>query len=578
MSLVQILIKRQKENGGFLSAEVLQEISDRTSTPLYRLQELVSFYNSFRLAPPPKVEVQVCRDFSCHMHQSQELIQDLKNEFATEIEQGQVSISGKSCMGYCDGPVAVSLNHHIKPGSNLSQCVTSIRSILKSGITHSKPVDHEIPDDWEIDCYQKQTKYELLNNFLQAADRNAFGESVLKALEDSSLVGKGGPGARTAKKWRTVKKYAEQENRAVRYVVCNADESEPGTFKDRELLLRTPHLVLEGIITAALIIGAERAYIYIRHEYESQIEAFQRCIDDAKARGLCGRNLLKTGLNCEVEVFVSPGNYICGEQTAMIEAMEDKRAQPRQRPPDLEIQGYRNFPTLVNNVETFAWVPAIFNNGPDWYRKLGVNNCEGKRFVSLSGDINRPGVYEVPLGSTVGDLLELVGGMRDGQVLQAFGVSGPSGGFLPRKFSRDQLPEDFVKKMIPEGEHEFDLLNLPLDNNFFRFQLRGRFNLGAAHLFIGEQTDLVSLVKSCTEFYRNESCGKCVPCRLGSEKLVQIASRPLNEGKLQIPDYFPDLIELMQESSICGLGQVAFNPLLSLKEFFPETWEVAKSR
>ena len=570
-SLVQSLMARQKENGGYLSVECLQGVARKFRTPLYRVQELVSFYNSFRLTPPPKVTVQVCRDFACQIGGSHQLIEALKREFHDEIEAELVLIEGKSCIGCCDAPAAVCINHHTIPNGNMAKISSLIRETLSGNARLHKASDRTIPEEWSINPYPQGTPFSLVRQFVESNDREAFADKILDTMEAAKLVGKGGPGQTTFKKWKTVRKYGK--TRDYRYVVCNADESEPGTFKDRELLLRTPHLVVEGMLIAAFIIGAQKGYIYVRHEYEDQIEALRECIEKAKKNNFCGNDILGSSLSCDLEVFVSPGNYICGEQTALIEAMEDKRAQPRQRPPDLEIQGYKGWPTLVNNVETFAWVPSIVLNGSDWYRKLGANDCPGKRFVSLSGDINRPGVYEVPLGSTVGDLLNIAGGMRNGQKMIAFAPSGPSGGFLPANLPAAALPKEFASEHIPEGETTYDLLKLTLDNNYFRYQLKSRFNLGAAHLFIGEETDLVALVKSCTEFYRNESCGKCVPCRLGSQKLVQLSSSFTKEKLNKLPEYFDDLVELMRESSICGLGQVAANPLISLRQYFPELVE-----
>ena len=563
-SLVQKLIRYQSEQGGHVSDEKLQEFSQREKVPLYRLQELVSFFNTFRKKPLPKVLVQICRDFSCHLAGSQELLK-IKNEFADEIENGLVEIEGKSCIGHCDGPCAVIINHHIYRNLNHRSLSGQIRNFIADKPRHIDSISTSIPDDWNINPYGKTTNYDMFREFVTAADTEEFGSSIIRKLKDATLVGKGGPGQTTYKKWETVRKYSA--GRDQRFVVCNADESEPGTFKDRELLLHLPYLVVEGMLIAALTIGAQRAVIYIRHEFEDQIEQLHRCIDHAYDLKICGSNILGTQFSCDVEVFVSPGNYICGEQTALIEAMEDKRGQPRQRPPDLEIQGFRNYPTLVNNVETFAWVPSILKNGPEWYAGLGKNGCKGCRFISISGDVNNPGVFEVPLGATVGDLLELAGGMKDGQQLLAFAPSGPSGGFIPAKVPKDFFPPEFIEQQQLTDSH-FDLLKLPLDNNYFRYSLKSKLNLGAAHLFVGDQSDLQSLVRSCTEFYRNESCGKCVPCRLGSEKLVQISNMTNQDGSFQFPDYFQELAELMKQASICGLGQVAMAPLASYKQFF----------
>ncbi len=567
-SIVQLLLKFQTEQGGYLTAEALQEFSDRHNVPLYRLEELTSFFNSFRRMPPPQVQVQVCRDFACHLAGSKSILADLEHEFRGEIQAGRVELEGKSCIGECDGAIAAIINHQQVRVCSSRSLSEQIRTVLAGQRLSPSPPSGQSPETWKINPYGSQANYDAFRKLMSEPNRSATGDRVIKDLKEATLVGKGGPGQTTYRKWETVRKYAQ--DREYRYVVCNGDESEPGTFKDRELLLHTPHLVIEGMLIAAMVIGAQKAVVYVRHEYHDQIHSLEAAIRRAYEMNICGKKILGTDFSCDVEVFVSPGNYICGEQTALIEAMEDKRAQPRQRPPDLEIQGYKGWPTLINNVETFAWVPSIMTHGPDWYGGLGKNGARGCRFTSISGDVNRPGVYEVPLGSTVGDLLELAGGMKGDQGLQAFAPSGPSGGFLPPRIPRDLLPAEYMQTALKEDETHFDLLNLPLDNNFFRNTLKGRFALGAAHLFVGTRSNLLSLVKSCTEFYRNESCGKCVPCRLGSEKLIQITDASIAQGKIDFPYYFQDLAELMKMGSICGLGQVAAAPLASIRQFFPE--------
>ena len=227
-------------------------------------------------------------------------------------------------------------------------------------------------------------------------------KETLAALETAGLLGMGGAGGRTYKKWQEVR----DAKVTPKYVVCNGDESEPGTFKDREILLRAPYLVVEGVILGGLVVGASRGIIYIRHEFEEQIEAVRRAIAEAEQLGVCGANVLGTGRSLPVEVFVSPGGYICGEQTALIEAIEDKRAEPRNRPPELQTNGLYDKPTLVNNVETLAWVPAVVLRTKDEKRGRGLPTkaiapFKGRRFFSISGDLKRPGAYEVPIGITL---------------------------------------------------------------------------------------------------------------------------------------------------------------------------------
>jgi NADH:ubiquinone oxidoreductase subunit F (NADH-binding) len=336
---------------------------------------------------------------------------------------------------------------------------------------------------------------------------------------------------------------------------------------------RTPWLTLEGIILAGLVTGAERGWLYIRHEFHEEAQVFQEAIDQARAEGICGDNILGSGLSFPVEVYISPGGYIQGEESALLEAMEDRRGEPRNKPPFPVTHGLYNKPTVINNVETLAWVPGIVLHGGEWYRDMGTNGATGMRFVSISGDVNRPGVYEVPLGQTVRELVfDTAGGVRPGQKLKAIATSGPSGGFLPVFIKKELLPEKFVKEKLPAGAAGLDVLDLPLD-----FNTVGAMGgmLGAAFVAYGDRADLVEQALNCVEFYRNESCGKCVPCRLGSQKLVDIIGNILGgKSERQQLTVIDDVSQAMTLASICGLGQVAANPITTVMKYFPE--ELAK--
>jgi NADH:ubiquinone oxidoreductase subunit F (NADH-binding) len=358
-------------------------------------------------------------------------------------------------------------------------------------------------------------------------------------------------------------------------VVCNGDESEPGTFKDRELLRRTPHLLVEGMVLAGLVTGANHGYVYIRHEYEQEIEVMREAILDAREKSICGDNILGSGLSFPLEVFVSPGGYICGEESALLEAMEDRRAEPRNKPPFPVMNGLYGKPTVINNVETLCWVPPIVLNGGEWYRDQGINGATGLRFVSISGDVAKPGVYEVPFGLTVRDLIfKYAGGMRDGQKLKAIAPSGPSGGFLPAVLKAENLPPKFVREKIAAGVTTYDVLDLPLDLNTL-----GAIGsmLGAAFVVYGDRADMVENALNCVQFYRNESCGKCVPCRMGSQKLVDMITQMLNgQFPAQHLGVVDELAQTMGITSVCGLGQVAPNPITTVIKHFRDRDELEK--
>ena len=430
--------------------------------------------------------------------------------------------------------------------------------------------------EWHVDAEVREGVEKALRGSL--ADMDAERQRIICSLSTANLLGMGGAGGRAYKKWFEVFE-AKGDNK---YVVCNGDESEPGTFKDRELLLRAPHLVVEGVIMGGLLVGASKGYIYIRHEFEEQIESVRNEIERAKRMGICGQNILGSGLDFSVEVFVSPGGYICGEQTALIEAMEDKRAEPRNRPPELQTNGLWNCPTLLNNVETLAWVPAILlKKDGQWFASQGDQpKFMGRRFFSISGDVARPGAYEVPIGLTLRQLIEdYAGGMVDGKPFKAAALSGPSGGFVPRMLPVDYLPERYVSDNLPADATHFDILDMELDIPTSRSM---GVMMGAGMVMFGEGTDMVATALSASEFYRNESCGKCVPCRIGSQKLVELLTDVSNQ-KYSMEELYgsaagsdseskrgliDELSETMKLTAICGLGTVASNPVTTLLDHF----------
>jgi NADH:ubiquinone oxidoreductase subunit F (NADH-binding) len=388
----------------------------------------------------------------------------------------------------------------------------------------------------------------------------------------------GGGGAEAHKKWNDTL----EARGAVKFVVCNADESEPATFKDRELLLRTPDLVIEGMVVAALLVGGQRGYIYVRHEYHDQIHVLNDVLKKARSLGIIGPNVLGTGLPFELEVFESPGGYVCGEQGALLEALEEKRAEPRNKPPQLETNGLHDKPTLLNNVETFAWVPAIFVRGGAWYAESGRKGSawyqqrkkpdpKGLRFFSICGDVRRPGVFEVEIGSTLGELIELAGGVRDGLPLKAVAPSGPSGGFIPRMLTPGDLTPGC--RGFPKDRQSLDILELPLDIAVFRDDLKLSLGAGITVYAQTETFDIFDHALNASQFYRNESCGKCVPCRIGAQKLVLIGERIVRRTQTgaeleRDTGLVNELLTTLELTSICGLGMSAPKPLASaLKSF-----------
>ena len=420
-----------------------------------------------------------------------------------------------------------------------------------------------------------------------------WSDSLLDELRDADLRGLGGAGIPAVQKWRDLRdavrtaRRREEDDRA--FIVVNGDESEPGTFKDRELLLRAPHLIVEGVILAGLISEATQGFIYIRHEYAEQIAACRAEIHRAEEMGFCGENAIVLGRPFPISVFVSPGGYICGEQSALIEAMSDRRGEPRNLPPKLETNGLNDLPTIVSNVETFAWVPYILINGGKAYAGQGVNGWQGRRYFSVSGDVKRPGVYEVSMGLTLRELIygaQYCQGIVGGRKLKGFAPSGPSGGFLPAKLTtKSGLPRDHTNNknwQALAGRHnldaaaqEIDILDLELELNLFR-ALSPTQALGGGLVVYAEGRDMAEQAVNSVEFFRNESCGKCVPCRLGSQKLASLGSHLLS-GEIERARWKDEVLPLVKEmgkaiemASICGLGRSVPVPLLTAASFFED--------
>jgi formate dehydrogenase beta subunit len=614
-------LRRIQEQFGYLPKPELEALSARLGEPLHRLHEVATFFPHFRLAPAPAASVKVCRDMGCHLggaiacHAAlkavtQELGFAVRSSAMAAPETGnplqpRVELGWVSCLGRCDGAPAVMVELHAagKPdqirfltSNSQHDHATCLRSMLGAHLVGAEvapdPVDRS-PLPWRIDPYQARIAgppdpepyaaarrfAESLRNVRDDAGRKTVQDALIATLQTSDLRGMGGAGRPAFSKWAEVR---DESNRAiVTYIICNADESEPSTFKDREILLRAPHLVIEGMVLGALLIGAQRGYIYIRHEYHDQAHAVAEAIARAREKTVIGLDVLGTGHPFELEVFESPGGYVCGEQSALIEAIEEHRAEPRNRPPAIEANGLYGKPTLLNNVETFAWVPAILLNGGDWYRDSGLRGTpwyvargktggNGLRLFSICGDVCRPGVFEVPVGTTLRELIEMAGGMRDGLPLFSLAPSGPSGGFLPAILRPVDLPLK-KRKNFPADQTELDIRDVPLDK--VEYDDLG-FMLGAGLLVVANSPErsMLDLALNATRFFRNESCGKCVPCRVGSEKLVKIGERlatgqpPGSQEFAQLVALVGELQSVMEQTSICGLGTSASKPLASIFE------------
>ncbi len=371
-------------------------------------------------------------------------------------------------------------------------------------------------------------------------------EEVIDRVKRSGLLGRGGAGFPTGLKWEFTAQAKDEE----KYIVCNADEGEPGTFKDRLILEGDPHSILEAMAIAGYAVGAHEGYVYVRAEYPQSIRHLEVAIQQAEEYGFLGDNILGTGFAFRVKVRKGAGAYVCGEETALLESIEGKRGDPRVKPPYPPQRGLWGKPTVINNVETLANIPPILLHGPDWFRSIGTPTCPGTKVFTLTGNVNNLGLIEVPMGITLRELVfEIGGGVRGGHALKLVQTGGPSGG-----------------TMTP------DLLDVPMT-----FDVLTKYNssLGSGALTVIDDTHcVVDVVKSFGEFFLHESCGKCTPCRIGNKRIVEILEAITEgKGKSEHLDELAFLGKHMKMTAFCGLGQAAPNPLLRCLAFFREEFE-----
>jgi formate dehydrogenase beta subunit len=521
---------------GYLPADQLQTLAASINVPVSQIHAVASFYPHFHLSPPPRVDVRVCADMSCHLCGSDKVRSALDSAFQG-ADPEEICIRDVSCLGRCDQAPAVMMNDKIYGQVNSRDAVTMAQDVLAG-----KPLSASHHDAERMavvsDPYQGRGQYAVVRHLVET--RN--GQEIIETLKAAGLRGMGGAGFPTSSKWELVRNAPGSP----KYIVCNADESEPGTIKDRGIMENVPYLVIEGIITAGLVTGARKGILYIRHEYNHPEEILREEINHCYQQGLLGSRILGSDLVFDLEIFVSPGGYICGEESALLEAIEGKRAEPRNKPPFPVTNGLWNQPTVINNVETFCLATVILGRGVDWYKAQGKNGSVGMKFVGISGDVLHPGIFEVPMGTTYGELIyENAGGIPGGGKLLAFAPSGPSAGYLPALMT-----------------------NLPLDWN--AVAAAGSMVGSGAIVVCAEGRCMLDMALNATRFYRNESCGKCVPCRVGSQKMVEILKGwTTGQGSKDDMQVVDELSKAMRLTSICGLGQVVPVPIASVMKHFP---------
>ena len=532
-SLIPMLMEIQGRLG-WLPREELEALAWEQKRPLYEIQGLVSFYPHFRTEPPTGVTVRVCHDLTCWLNGAEDRIAQLHEQYG---DAGDVEVVEISCPGRCDIAPAATVDEQPARLDDVDTLVDAKRS----GDNDLGAVVAYGPEGgWPNDPYGPgEPRYQALRALLSG---EITPQQVIDNLQASGLRGMGGAGFPTGKKWELVRGEEAVDGSGIKYAICNADESEPGTFKDRQLLAEQPHLVLEGLLMGMVVTGAEEGWVFIRHEYGPEEAVLHAEIENLREQGLIGDDVLGSGRRLSLDIFTSPGGYILGEETALIECMEGHRGEPRNKPPFPGVWGLWGRPTLMNSVETFADVPIIVSRGAQWWQDQGLGDSDGLKFFAVSGHVERPGVYCVPMGTTIRDLLDLAGGVAGGAALESVQPGGASSNFLGP-----------------------DHLDVPLD--FGTLAEAGSMLGSGAVVVIAEGTDSLAAATNVLRFFRNESCGKCVPCRVGSTKAHDLLTDTLRAGGELDEGRRARLLELeltMRKTSICGLGQVALGPVVSV--------------
>ncbi len=500
---------------GHISAAHIRALSEEMRVGQAEIYEVASFYAHFDVVkegetPPPALTIRVCDSLSCELAGAAQL----KSALEAGMDPSQVRVLRAPCMGRCDTAPVLEIGHnHIDHAT-----VEKVEAAIAAGDTHA-----HLPDYETFATYAAAGGYAVLKDLRANGNWEAVQGKVLAA----GLRGLGGAGFPSGKKWGFVR-----GNAGPRYLAVNGDEGEPGTFKDRYYLERTPHLFLEGMLIAAWAVEAEKAFIYMRDEYPAVLEILAREI-----RALEEAGIVEAGY---IDLRRGAGAYICGEESAMIESIEGKRGEPRHRPPFVAQVGIFGRPTLVHNVETLLWIARINREGPEVLNAVEKNGRKGLRSYSVSGRVKQPGVHLLPAGSTILDVIEAAGGMLDGHSFKAYQPGGPSSGLLPAHMN-----------------------DIPLD--FDTLQPHGSFIGSAAVVVLSDQDSARDAALNMLRFFEDESCGQCTPCRVGCEKAVKLMQADKWDQSL-----LEELSQTMVDASICGLGQAAPNPIRLTMKHFPE--------
>ncbi|MCI8741556.1 MAG: NADH-quinone oxidoreductase subunit NuoF [Lachnospiraceae bacterium] len=516
--------------------------------------------------------VLVCGGTGCTSSGSQQIMETLKLEIEKAGLQDEVSVVQTGCHGLCAlGPIMI-----VYPDASFYSMVKAedIPEIVQEHLLKGRVVTRLLYNETvtptgvkaliDTDFYKKQHRIalrncgiinpEVIDEYIGTGGYEALGkvltemtpDDVIQCLLDSGLRGRGGAGFPTGLKW----KFAKQNDADQKYVCCNADEGDPGAFMDRSVLEGDPHTVLEAMAIAGYAIGATQGYIYVRAEYPIAVQRLRIAIEQAREYGLLGDDIFGTGFKFDIDIRLGAGAFVCGEETALMTSIESNRGEPRPRPPFPAVKGLFGKPTILNNVETYANIPQIILNGPEWFAAMGTEKSKGTKVFALGGKINNTGLVEIPMGTTLREVIEEIGGgIPGGRKFKAAQTGGPSGGCIP-------------------AEH-FDI---PIDYDNL---LSIGSMMGSGGLIVMDETDcMVDIAKFFLEFTVEESCGKCTPCRIGTRRMLEILTK-ITKGQATMEDLdkLEELCYYIKDNSLCGLGQTAPNPVLSTLRFFRDEYE-----
>ena len=519
-----------------------------------------------------KMHLLVCGGTGCRASASDTIVEDFKKELEAKGLKDEVQVVMTGCFGFCEkGPIVKVMPDNtfytqVKPSDVaeiVSEHVIKGRKVTRLLYTDPNADNKHISDSKHMGFYKKQIRVALRNcgfinpeNIEEYIGREGYmalgkaltemtPQQVIDEIKKSGLRGRGGGGFPTGLKWEIASKNAADQ----KYVVCNADEGDPGAFMDRSILEGDPHSVIEAMEICGYTMGATKGLVYIRAEYPLAIQRLKTAINQSREYGLLGKNIMGTGFDFDIELRYGAGAFVCGEETALIHSMEGHRGEPTVKPPFPAESGYMGKPTNVNNVETFANVPVILLKGSEWFASIGTEKSKGTKVFALAGKINNVGLIEVPMGTTLREVIfEIGGGIKDGKKFKAVQTGGPSGGCLTE-------------------EH----LDMPLDYDNL---IQAGAMVGSGGLVVlNEDTCIVEIARFFMNFTQHESCGKCVPCREGTKQMLKILEKIVaGKGEMEDIDILEELAIAVKDGSLCGLGKTAPNPVLSTLKYFRDEY------